>query len=255
MPEDFGLGERWHKVIDALHAVMPVYDRVNRIISFGRDRAYREEGIINALPSAELVLDAGCGPGVMSEVALKKLKINNLVLLDPMLDYLNIAKKRLADNSPEMVLGLFEALPFKTGIFDLIMCGFSLRDSINMNLALGEISKALKKDGKFVVVDLGKPDNFLKRWMIGIWWRFIVPLITIVLVKKRGLFYTALYTTYKKLPKNRELKRNLSIWFSEVIFRVRMLGGVVIVTAKKRKYDYDTHAGEDFYLTENRKIS
>ncbi len=116
------------------------------------------------------------------------------------------------------------------------MCGFSLRDSINMNLALEEIAKALKKDDKFVIVDLGNPDNFLKRWIVGIWWRFIVPLITIVLVKRRGLFYTAIYTTYKRLPKNREFKRILSIWFSKAMFRVKMLGGVVIVTAKKRKH-------------------
>ncbi len=111
----------------------------------------------------------------------------------------------------------------------------------------------MKNDGKFVLVGLGKPDNFLKRWIVGIWWRFIVPLITIVLVKRRGLFYTALYATYKKLPKNRELKRILSIWFSEVMFRVKMLEGVV--TAKKRKHDYHTRAGEDFYLTKNRKVS
>jgi len=240
MPEDFGLGERWHKVIDALHAVMPVYDRVNHIISFGKDRVYREEGIINALPSAELVLDAGCGLGAMSEVALEKLKIKNLILLDPMPDYLSIAKKRLAENSPDMVVGLFETLPFKGEVFDLVMCGFSLRDSMDMNLAVREISRALNNDGKFIIVDLGKPDNFLKRWIVGIWWRFIVPLITIVLVKRRGLFYTALYVTYKKLPKNRELKRILNIWFSEVMFRVKMLGGIVIVTAKKRKHDYHT---------------
>ncbi|MCP8309224.1 MAG: class I SAM-dependent methyltransferase [archaeon] len=237
MTENFGLREQWHKVIDALHAIMPVYDRVNHIISFGRDRAYREEGIANALPSAELVLDAGCGPGVMSEIASKKLKIKDLILLDPMLDYLTIARKRLADNNPEMVVGLFEALPFKRGIFDLVMCGFSLRDSVNMNLAVKEISRVLKNDGEFIIVDLGKPDNPVKRYIIGIWWRFIVPLMTTVLVKRKGLFYTAIYTTYKRLPRNRELKNIVRIWFSEVILRVKMLGGIVIVTAKKSMHN------------------
>ncbi len=234
MTENFGLREQWHKIIDALHAVLPVYDRINHMISFGRDRAYREEGIINAPPSAELVLDAGCGLGVMSEIASKKLKTKDLVLLDPMRDYLTIARKRLADNNPEMVIGLFEVLPFKREIFDLVMCGFSLRDSVNMNLAVREISRVLKSDGKFIIVDLGKPDNPVKRWIVGIWWRFVVPLITIVLIKRKSLFYTAIYTTYKKLPRNRELKSLLSFWFSEVMLRVKMLGGVVIFTAKNK---------------------
>ena len=234
MTENFGLREQWHKIIDALHAVLPVYDRINHMISFGRDRAYREEGIINAPPSAELVLDAGCGLGVMSEIASKKLKTKDLVLLDPMRDYLTIARKRLADNNPEMVIGLFEVLPFKREIFDLVMCGFSLRDSVNMNLAVREISRVLKNDGEFIIVDLGKPDNPVKRWIVGIWWRFVVPLITIVLIKRKSLFYTAIYTTYKKLPRNRELKSLLSFWFSEVMLRVKMLGGVVIFTAKNK---------------------
>jgi len=114
------------------------------------------------------------------------------------------------------------------------MCGFSLRDSVNMNLAVREISRVLKSDGKFIIVDLGKPDNPVKRWIVGIWWRFVVPLITIVLIKRKSLFYTAIYTTYKKLPRNRELKSLLSFWFSEVMLRVKMLGGVVIFTAKNK---------------------
>ncbi len=233
MTEDFGLREQWQKVIDALHAVKPFYDHVNRVISFGRDRAYREESIINAQPSAELVLDAGCGPGVMSEIALEKLKVKDLVLLDPLIDYLMMARKRLENSKPDMVVGLFEVLPFKRRILDLVMCGFSLRDSVNMNLAVEEIFGVLKKDGGLIIVDLGKPDNTLKRWIIGIWWGFIVPIIAIVLVKRKGLFYMALYTTYKKLPRNTELKLILSVWFDKIIFKSKMLGGVVIVTANK----------------------
>ncbi|MEM3769376.1 MAG: class I SAM-dependent methyltransferase [Nitrososphaerales archaeon] len=238
MKEAFGLREKWHKVIDALHVVLPFYDYVNHIISFGKDRFYREEGINYALPSAELVLDAGCGPGVMSEIAFKKLKIRNLILLDPMLEYLKMAKKRLEGKNSDMVVGLFEMLPFKRKIFDLVMCGFSLRDSINLNLALREISKVIKNDGEFIIVDLGKPDSKIKRWIVAIWWRFIVPFITIILVRRKGLFYKALYITYEKLPKNKDLKQILSTYFSEVIIREKMFEGVVIITAKKPRYDY-----------------
>jgi demethylmenaquinone methyltransferase/2-methoxy-6-polyprenyl-1,4-benzoquinol methylase len=102
-----------------------------------------------------------------------------------------------------------------------------------MYLAVKEISRALKSDGKLVIVDLGKPDTPLKRWIIGIWWRFLVPLITVVTAKRKGLFYKVLYATYEKLPRNGELKRILSLCFGEVEFRSKMLGGLVIVTAKK----------------------
>ncbi|MGQ9719247.1 MAG: class I SAM-dependent methyltransferase [Nitrososphaerales archaeon] len=237
MTESFGLGERWHEVVEALHKVMPIYDYVNHMMSFGRDRAYREEGIMGALPSAELVLDAGCGPGVMSEIAQRLLKIRHLVLLDPMQEYLVMARKRLKNENCDMVVGLFEALPFKREVFDLVMCGFSLRDSMNMNLALKEISRVSNGEGRFVLVDLGKPNNFLKRFIIGFWWKFIAPSMTIVRAKGRAVFYRAIYTTYKKLPRNSELKQMMKARFNEVVFKSRMLEGVVIVTAKKSKHN------------------
>ncbi|NWG08715.1 MAG: class I SAM-dependent methyltransferase [Nitrososphaerales archaeon] len=237
MTESFGLGERWHEVVEALHKVMPIYDRVNHMMSFGRDSAYREEGIIGALPSADLVLDAGCGPGVMSEIAHKLLKIRHLVLLDPMQECLVMTRKRLNNKNCDMVIGLFEALPFKREVFDLVMCGFSLRDSMNMNMALKEISRVSKGEGKFVLVDLGKPDNFLKRFIIGFWWKFIAPSMTIILAKGKAVFYRAIYTTYKKLPRNSELKQMIKTRFDEVVFKSRMLEGIVIVTAKKSKHN------------------
>ena len=34
-----------------------------------------------------------------------------------------------------------------------------LRDAINLRIAISEIHRVLKKDGRFVIVDLGKPDS------------------------------------------------------------------------------------------------
>jgi len=234
MLKKFGLGRQWYEVINALYSVMPFYEDFNHLISFGRDINYRKEGIVEALPNADTVLDAGCGPGVMSDVALRNgLNIKDLILLDPIPEYLRVAKKRLRDKKPEAVIGIFETLPFKREKFDLVMCGFSLRDAINMNLSIKEISRVLKKDGNFILVDLGKPDDLIKRGVISLWWRFVVPLITVLFVRGKGLFYNILYTTYKKLPKNNELKDILSEWFDEVFFRIKMYGGVIIVKAKK----------------------
>ena len=41
-----GLGSRyWGEVIEVLRAIIPVYDRVNRVISLGKDEEYRLHGI------------------------------------------------------------------------------------------------------------------------------------------------------------------------------------------------------------------
>ena len=41
------------------------------------------------------------------------------------------------------------------------MCGYSLRDAIGLRIAISEAHRVLRKGGRFVIVDLGKPDHGL----------------------------------------------------------------------------------------------
>ena len=42
MASSGGLGSRyWGEVIEVLRSIIPVYDKVNRVISFGKDGEYR----------------------------------------------------------------------------------------------------------------------------------------------------------------------------------------------------------------------
>ena len=54
-----GLGASyWKQVISTLRDIIPVYDKVNRIISLGKDEVYRYEGVSKNIKSGDLVLDA-----------------------------------------------------------------------------------------------------------------------------------------------------------------------------------------------------
>jgi demethylmenaquinone methyltransferase/2-methoxy-6-polyprenyl-1,4-benzoquinol methylase len=56
-------------VIEVLRSIIPVYDKVNRAISLGKDEKYRLRGIRGRVAQGNLVLDAGSGYGNMSRVA------------------------------------------------------------------------------------------------------------------------------------------------------------------------------------------
>ena len=60
-------------------------------------------------------------------------------------------------------------MPFRSGGFDAIMCGYSLRDAIGLRIAISEAHRVLRKGGRFVIVDLGKPDSRFVRVV----WDFI----------------------------------------------------------------------------------
>ena len=66
-----GLGSYWGEVMDVLREIIPVYDKVNSIISLGKDVEHRNRGISKRVVPGNKILDAGSGFGNMSKTALK----------------------------------------------------------------------------------------------------------------------------------------------------------------------------------------
>lgn len=232
-----GLGEDWSKVVEeALSTLIPVYDRMNRVMSFGRDVEWRLKGITKAFRGDEKVLDAGCGPGVMTEVWSKLYPNSKPVLLDALTEMLGAATVRVAGKTMGGVRAVFEAMPFKDSVFDGVMMGFSFRDSRDMREALSELSRITKSGGKLLIVDIAKPDNPLLRWIIGVYWRIIVPFVAFFAAGPYWKHYRVLYTTYRRLPKNSELKALVSEYYGEVEVETHMGGGQIILVAKNPKH-------------------
>ena len=190
-----------------LRSVIPVYDKVNVAISLGKANKYRWEGIKGHVHPGNKILDAGSGFGNMSRIASKITDQHlEMVLYDPLLMMLSRTRNFLPDSSNQYLSsGVFEYMPFKEQVFDAVLCGYSLRDAIELESAIAEIYRVLKKGGSLVVVDLGKPDNK----------------------------FQTIHGTYKKWPRNSELHSLLSRRFSKVKFKTGLMGAAVIVVAYK----------------------
>lgn len=229
-----GLGASyWKQVISTLRDIIPVYDKVNRVISLGKDELYRYEGINGNIKSGDLVLDAGSGFGNMSLTTFKittaaEVKI---VIYDPIFEMLQSSRQRLV---VELISsGIFEHMPFKDNTFDVVMCGYSLRDAINLEIAVSEIHRILKKNGRFLIVDLGKPDNKLIRLGVSIYLKYIIKIFAYVIARQTGLKFQTLYGTFIKWPQNNTLNLLLKKQFSEVDFKTKLMGGSIIVSSTK----------------------
>ena len=164
-----GLGGSWGGVMDVLREIIPVYDKVNSYISLGRDATHRDTGIRGRINPGDVVLDAGSGFGNMSKTALSICDGNlKIIMYDPLLPMLKNTS-RLFEKPPALSCGVFEHMPFRSGGFDAIMCGYSLRDAIGLRIAISEAHRVLRKGGRFVIVDLGKPNSRFVRAGTGIY--------------------------------------------------------------------------------------
>jgi demethylmenaquinone methyltransferase/2-methoxy-6-polyprenyl-1,4-benzoquinol methylase len=232
-----GLGTAyWNEVIKVLGNIIPVYDRVNSAISFGRDNEFRIEGIKKSVFPGNTILDAGSGYGNMSKLVIKTISTDVYIhFYDPIPEML----RGLADNFKGYNItfskcsGVFEKMPFRSDTFDAVICGYSIRDSINFQDAFEEIHRILKKGGRFLIVDLGKPDNWFLRNLVSIYLKYLLVIIAFITAGKRGLPFGTLYGTFLRWPKNQDLKLLLSKHFSKVEMDKKLLGGALIVVAYK----------------------
>ncbi len=226
-----GLGSYWGEFLDVLREIIPVYDKVNSYISLGKDKEHRIRGIKGRVKSGDLILDAGSGFGNMSKTAVDVTEGKiHITLYDPLVPMLQQTSK-FFDEKPNLASGVFEHIPFKDEEFDAVLCGYSLRDAINLRMAISEIHRGLKKVGKVVIVDLGKPDKTIIRVGVSFYLRAILPIIALIAGGRLGLKFAKLYGTYKRWPQNKKLEALLLEKFSRVEFEKDLMGGAIIVAA------------------------
>ena len=226
-------------MIRAIEKAVPDYDFVNERVSLGLAQKTRKFAVDQLkLSNGTLVLDAGIGPGTMSETILGRKNDLSVVGFDASTVLLRAARERLGDHHDRrmhFVRGAFEALPFKSSCFPRIVSAYAFRDTRNRNVAIDEFYQATTEDGVFVIVDLGKPENCFRRALISIYVRHIVPFISRLSMSRAidGNPWSMIFPTYRVLPSNRALVGFLNERFSNVDITEFALGGMIVVLAKK----------------------
>ena len=156
----------------------------------------------------------------------------NIILYDPLVPMLKNTD-RLFDKKLDSACGVFEHVPFQENEFDMVLSGYSLRDAISLKTAISEMHRVLKKDGRWIIVDLGKPDEAIIRFGVTCYLRLFLPIIAFIAGGRLGLKFATLYGTYKLWPQNKKLESLLLEKFSRVEFDKDLMGGAIMVAAYK----------------------
>ena len=93
--------------------------------------------------------------------------------------------------------------------------------------------RVLKKNGRWVIVDLGKPDDAVIRFGVTCYLRLLLPIIAFIAGGILCLKFATLYGTYRLWPQNKKLQSLLLEKFSRVEFDKDLMGGAIMVAAYK----------------------
>ena len=223
----------WYEVEDALDQIIEDYEKVNHVISLYQDDKNRLKGLKMVGDIEGAALELGCGPGNYSRM-IKTVHHGELVCLDFSDKMLNVARLRNRTPRFSYVRGVFEALPFRDGAFQFVTAAFALRDTLDKPKAYNEASSVMANGGKFLLIDIGKPDNRLIRGFMGVFMRFIVPImggLTAGYGHKNP--WGILFSTFKLLPSNGDLRHLIEKKIGEVKSSEDLFGGLLIAVAHK----------------------
>ena len=196
------------------------YDTLNRILSLGREQAWRRKGA-DRLPPGRL-LDLGSGTGA----ALPVFGTRHVIALDPVPEMLAL------NRASERVVAVGEALPFADGSFDAVFSAYVFRNLTSIPDTLLEISRVLRPGGKVAVIGLGRPRGRVAAAVHRAGTAVVLPLAGSVVGARSE--YAYLHQSLDKLPPPEELfaRGPLEI---EDIWRMGPLGFVYGAVLVKRK--------------------
>ena len=151
---------------------------------------------------------------------------------------LNTAKANLGNLDPnrlQVVRGSFEYLPFRDKTFNAIITCYALRDSLHLSKSIEEYYRVCAQDGVFADVDIGKPENFLKRAGSTLYIRYLMPIVAqaTILGKMKGNPWRMIGPTYKSLPTNHALLRQIRSKFQSADLKEFLMGGAIVIIGRK----------------------
>jgi len=204
--------QRAARVNDLFAAIAPRYDLINDLQSFGLHRRWKRRVVeLAGVRPGDRALDLCCGTG---DIALALARRGARVVgLDFTREMLAVAEKRRhrsefehRSNDPQSTIhnpqfeqGDAQRIRFAEAEFDIVTVGYGLRNLANWKAGLSEMARVAKPGARLVVLEFGRPDNPLWRWIYFAYLRLFVPLLGLVFCRNADA-YSYILESLKHYP-------------------------------------------------------
>ena len=160
MAEHESTRERTRTIGLMFSQLVPHYDRMNRLMTGGRDGRWRQLAVERSEAQGADVLDLGAGTGDLSE-AFRRGGARSVVSLDLSPPMLLRAREKFGEDRISWLVGDAQRLPFADESFDVAASAFVLRNLPDLQVALNEMARVLRPGGRLVALDITHPPDSL----------------------------------------------------------------------------------------------
>jgi demethylmenaquinone methyltransferase/2-methoxy-6-polyprenyl-1,4-benzoquinol methylase len=182
--------------------IAPRYDLLNRLLTFGMDVGWRRRTVAAlGLPRGSRVLDIACGTGDLC----RELQVSGYLALgvDRSGGMLTAAR-----TSAPLIRADGLCLPTPDASVDGIVCGFALRNFVELAPFFAECARVLRPRGRVALLEVSEPTNPVLRFGHATYFGRVVPLVGGLVSDRAAYRYLPKSVAY--LPPEPELIQQLT---------------------------------------------
>jgi demethylmenaquinone methyltransferase/2-methoxy-6-polyprenyl-1,4-benzoquinol methylase len=216
-----------------------VYDVMNRVMTAGLDRHWRERAVDRAaVGPGDSALDVCCGTGDLAfELARRIGPTGRVVGSDFSERMLKLAReKELAGRSSngagaaapvEFEWGDAMELPYSDGSFDAVTVGFGVRNLTDVQAGVSELGRVLRPGGRLVILEITQPQKPPLSIFFSLWFDRIVPVLGRLAGDPEA--YSYLPDSVRNFPPPRELGAIMDRAGLDEIRWLILAGGIIAI--------------------------
>ncbi len=162
--------------------IAPRYDLMNRLMTGGRDHAWRRQvARLAALPPGGRVLDVATGSGGIALALARRYPGAQVVGADFSFEMMHTGQLKPAaaglEGRVSLAAGDALRLPFPDDSFDAATTGFALRNVTDVPRAFAEMYRVTRPGGRVVCLEISRPTLPLFRSLFSFYFYRVVPLM------------------------------------------------------------------------------
>ncbi len=248
--------EAW--VRDMFGRISRRYDLMNRLMTLGRDRAWRRYTVSQlrlgsqATAGSKLVLDVATGTGDLAFETLTQHPDASVIGLDFVPEMLALARRKasaVAGRNPQgahsgedsrgradsfvLLAGDALRIPFPGGTFDAVVTGFALRNVTDIPAAFAEMARVTRRGGRVACLEIAKPQIPLFKWLFALYFYRFVPLLGGWLTGQRSAYTYLPHSLSAFLTPDEIASVMGQTGWQDVSYKRLMLGTVAVHVGRK----------------------
>jgi len=213
--------------------IAPRYDLLNRLLSFGVDRRWRRVAVrqLAILPDGR-VLDVATGTGdVALEIARQTAPSVRIIGADFTQGMLVRGREKVAASLWYDRIGLVnapcEALPHPDGTFDGVTIAFGIRNVVDRERGLREMTRVLKPGGRVVILEFATPRSWLFRSVYLFYFHQLLPRLGGLLSRRSA--YQYLPESVQEFPDRQTFLAMMAAAGLTALRHIDLTGGIAVI--------------------------